>query len=472
LWDPVTADHPDSTPLRLIDVEEIRAGAGNDVIDLTDPNHGYGNITILGESGNDTIWSSEGNDTLDGGDGNDSISGGIGNDHLIGGIGNDILRGGPNGSVSGVFQSVTYDKDFSDDTVFPPLVEKQQLQHMETLGIEHGDLSITYDTTATLTFVNSVGSYKNMLGTYAIQSDGSIGDVHMAWDNLKAQHAGDQHTFNVSAGTDVGFFLIGDGWRANNMAVNNYDFSQGTLRFVYNYNGAGERAATINDDGSQVSLIYNDGSHDTVLQGHVYHSSERGGSYSLNTDDQVHMVSGLPDANNDSVLGISFEDKYNGGDSDFNDGWFNLTVASQTVQTLAVQDNDLLEGGAGNDTLYGGAGDDILNGGSGNDDLYGEEGADRFLFSNLGDGFDTVHDFTAGAGGDIVDISNILEGFDSLTDLISDFVRLTQQGSDVRVDINADGQGTDFVALAMIVGGTGGFDAQQLLDMGNLAAAA
>lgn len=472
LWDPATTGHPDATPLRLIDVEEIRAGAGNDVIDLTDPNHSYGDIKIYGEAGNDTIWSSAGNDMLDGGDNDDFIYGGVGNDHLIGGNGGDVLRGGPNGSVSGVFQSVTYDKDFSDDTVFPPLIEKQQLQHMETLGIAPGDLSIDYDTTATLTFVNSVGGYKNMLGVYAIQSDGSIGDVHMAWDNLKVQQAGDQYTFNVSAGTDIGFFLVSDGWRTNNMAINHYDFSQGTLRFVYNYQGAGERAATINDDGSHVSLVYNDGSHDILLQGNVFHSSERGGSYSLNTDHQVHMVSGLPDGNDDSVLGVSFEDKYNGGDQDYNDGWFSLTVASQTVQTLAVQDDDTLEGGAGNDTLYGGAGNDILDGGSGNDDLYGEEGADRFLFSNLGDGVDTVHDFTAGASGDVIDISHILEGFDPMTDMINDFVRMTQQGSDVRMDVNADGQGTDFVTLAVIVGGTGGLDAQQLLDMGNLAAAA
>ncbi len=474
LWDPVTSGHPDATPLRLIDIEEIRAGAGNDVIDLTDPNHSYGDIKILGEAGNDTIWSSAGNDTLDGGDNDDSIYGGIGNDHLIGGNGNDILRGGPNASVSGVFQSVTYDKDFSDDTVFPPLMEKQYLQHMETLGVAPGDLSIHFDSTATITLGESHAGYYNMVGVYDIAADGSIGNVRIAWENLHAVSAGATFSFDVTAGTDLGFFIIADGYRLNKNASNRYDFNDGSLQFIYHYHQADQREAAVGDDGNAVSLVYNDGhgSGDMVLQGHIYHSSERGGDYNLNTDDQVHMVSGLASANDTGTLRIGFEDLYNWGDADFDDAVFNLQISSQSVQYLAIQDNDVLEGGAGNDILYGGAGDDILNGGSGNDDLYGEEGADRFLFSNLGDGVDTVHDFTAGAGGDIIDISHILEGFDPLTDMINDFVRLTQQGSDVRMDINADGQGTDFVTLATIVGGTGGFDAQQLLDMGNLAAAA
>lgn len=471
LWDTTVVNHPDATPLRLIDVEEIRAGAGNDVIDLTDPNHSYGNIKIYGEAGNDTIWSSAGNDQLDGGADNDSLYGGIGNDILIGGTGNDILRGGPNSSVSGVLQTVTYDKDFSDDTVFPPLVERQHLQHMETLGVAAGDLGISFDSTATMTFIGSGAKYYNMVGAYDIAADGSIGNVHMAWENLHAISSGNTYTFDVTAGTDLGFFVVANGYKLNKYVSNHYDLDGGHLQFVYHYQQSDQRAAKIGDGGSDVSLVYNDGhgSGDILLKGNVYHSSERGGDYSLNTDDQVHMVSGLVSANQTDTLRIGFEDLYNWGDADFNDAVFDLKIAPQTFQQVAVQDDDILNGGDGNDVLYGGVGNDRLDGGSGNDDLYGEEGADRFIFSNLGNGVDTIHDFTAGNGKDIIDISSILQGYDPVSNAIGDFVRLAQQGSDVRLDINADGQGADFTTVAILTGGTGGYDVQQLLDMGNLA---
>ncbi len=467
LWDAVSPHHPDATALRLSDIEEIRAGNGNDAINLTDSTHSYGDIRIYGEAGNDTLWASSGNDLLDGGDGNDRLDGGVGNDRLSGGDGNDILRGGPNGSVSGVFQSVTYDKEFSDDTVFPPLVERQQLQHMETLGVAQNDLSVAYDTTATLTFLSSVGASDNMTGAYTINADGTISAVHMAWDNLHALQSGAQYTFDVTAGTDIGFFLISNGYNTNHQAQNHYDFSQGTLEFVYDYNGPNERAATINDAGSHVSLVYNNGGSDVVLQGYIFHSSERGGSYSLNVDNRVHMVSGLQDVHDTGTLGIGFENLYNGGDNDFNDAVFNVNFASRTVQTLLIQDNDTLEGGAGNDTLYGGAGDDILNGGLGSDILYGEEGSDRFLFTSMAESGDTIKDFMAGAGGDIIDISALLQGYDPLASVITDFVRLNQTGGNTELQVNADGQGTDFSTVATLENVTG-LNLGQLMAQGNL----
>ena len=48
----------------------------------------------------------------------------------------------------------------------------------------------------------------------------------------------------------------------------------------------------------------------------------------------------------------------------------------------------------------------MLNGGIGIDKLYGGEGADTFIL-NLGDGYATLHDFTA--GDDILKFTNIGE---------------------------------------------------------------
>jgi|AntAceMinimDraft_1070359.scaffolds.fasta_scaffold15478_1 hypothetical protein len=81
-----------------------------------------------------------------------------------------------------------------------------------------------------------------------------------------------------------------------------------------------------------------------------------------------------------------------------------------------------LNGDAGDDTLNGGAGDDLINGGAGNDTIVANGGADTI---STGTGVDvvrfatatttlatpdvtdvTVTDFTAGAGGDIIDLGD------------------------------------------------------------------
>jgi Ca2+-binding RTX toxin-like protein len=89
----ITTDDGSKSLARVLDVECLDAGAGNDVIDLTSNRFVLTNNTeILGKAGNDTIWAATGNDTIDGGTGNDTIDGGTGNDTLTGGIGNDTFQ--------------------------------------------------------------------------------------------------------------------------------------------------------------------------------------------------------------------------------------------------------------------------------------------------------------------------------------------------------------------------------------------
>lgn len=89
--------------------------------------------------------------------------------------------------------------------------------------------------------------------------------------------------------------------------------------------------------------------------------------------------------------------------------------------------NDLIVGGAGHDTLggqegndliFGGAGNDQITGGKGNDILTGGSGNDTFNFK-LGDGHDTITDFSAGdkinlysgyvAGKDVVTVRSVAD---------------------------------------------------------------
>jgi len=78
---------------RILDLEIINAGEGNDIVDLTSTNFILAQaVEINGEAGNDVLWGSNGNDSINGGDGNDTINGGAGFDDLSGGTGADIFQ--------------------------------------------------------------------------------------------------------------------------------------------------------------------------------------------------------------------------------------------------------------------------------------------------------------------------------------------------------------------------------------------
>ena len=85
------------------DIEQVRGGSGNDVINGSQSadtlDGGPGNDTIYGKAGDDSLLGGAGNDLLNGGDGNDTIRGGPGDDVLDGGLGTDLLDGGPGTNV-------------------------------------------------------------------------------------------------------------------------------------------------------------------------------------------------------------------------------------------------------------------------------------------------------------------------------------------------------------------------------------
>lgn len=64
---------------------------------------------------------------------------------------------------------------------------------------------------------------------------------------------------------------------------------------------------------------------------------------------------------------------------------------------------------------------------------------------------------------DNLDISDLLQGYDPVTDAINDFVQITTSGKDSILKINSDGVGNDFVHLATIVGVTGMTDEAALV---------
>ena len=95
---------------RLISIESIDAGAGDDLVDLTTLKFSLAGFSVLGGTGNDTVWGGPGADTLQGGDGIDVLLGGAGNDTLTGGSGNDVFLFAANSGQDTISDFATGDK--------------------------------------------------------------------------------------------------------------------------------------------------------------------------------------------------------------------------------------------------------------------------------------------------------------------------------------------------------------------------
>jgi len=158
---------------------------------------------------------------------------------------------------------------------------------------------------------------------------------------------------------------------------------------------------------------------------------------------------------NDNLQGRGATDIMHGGDG------------SDTIR--GGDDDDLLYGGADTDYLYGNADNDYLDGGAGVDALWGHTGADTFGFT-AGDAFtgsDNIKDFSL-ADGDKLDISDLLQGYDELTDLITDFVQITDNGTHSFLKVDVDGGADNFVQIAQMSFTTGLTDEESLETGGTL----
>jgi Ca2+-binding RTX toxin-like protein len=163
----------------------------------------------------------------------------------------------------------------------------------------------------------------------------------------------------------------------------------------------------------------------------------------------------------------------NNGDIDTASVAINVTNpinGSTSAETLnGTTDNDFLSGDAGDDTLVADAGKDILFGGTGSDTMTGDAGGDTFIWkSGDADGStDSITDFTLGMAGvgesDSIDISDLLQNEEN--NPLSDYLTVTDDGTDVSISVDVDGSGGDVDMIIMLEGiGTGLIDLNSLTE--------
>ncbi|MFT7386837.1 MAG: hypothetical protein ACI8VC_000072 [Candidatus Endobugula sp.] len=147
------------------------------------------------------------------------------------------------------------------------------------------------------------------------------------------------------------------------------------------------------------------------------------------------------------------------------------TAGADTLNDTAG--NDFLTGYAGGDTLIASAGQDILFGGMGSDTLTGGNDADTFFWqaADADGSTDTITDFVLGEAGtgtgstatDIIDLADLLQNEEN--GLLSDFLQITDDGTDVTITVDADGAG-GYTDLSIVIEdiGTGSIDLDALIN--------
>ncbi len=364
---------------------------------------------ILGNVGDNALFGDAGNDTVSGDAGDDVLLGDLGNDSLAGGAGNDVLFGDVgNDTVAGGTGDDVYNVDDTGD-----VVTEASNAGTDTVVASVGyTLGIYVENLTLATGAGDIAATGNAMNNIVTGNDGNNLLMGLAGNDVLTDDAGDD-TLNGGAGADS---MTG---------------------------GLGNDSYVVDN---ALDLVMED-----AMEG---------------TDSVLSSITHTLAANVENLT-LTGTAAINGTGN----GLGNAIAGNIGANLLSGLDGaDTLLGGAGNDTLTGGTGMDLLTGGQGTDTLTGGADSDRFDFNSLDGSVDTVTDFSSaapGMGGDVLDLADLLVGFDPMTSMIDNFVRYTQQGNDTRVQVNADGTGMDFVDVALLQG-VMGVSASQALANGNL----
>ena len=442
---------------------------------------------ISGGSGNDTLYglSGDGNDTLLGKDGDDYLSSAGGSDSLDGGAGNDKLLFDVSVSFGGNPNNLTMSGGEGNDTL--SLKGYSQINGHSLVSGGAGDdlirisLAISTPSGASLTATGGDGVDTYQFDTMYVSKTVPISMTYTIAD-FQVGNGGDR--IDLNGLLDVSF-ATGAGYKGGNP----FDSSVGTTRLTQS---GSDTLLQFDIDGVQGASSYF-----TVLKlENVNAATLTAFNFGGASPDGANPVAGVVlngTAGNDYLSGGWFNDTLIGGDG--NDslsggaGSSHLDGGSgdDSLVVRAGSGTNTLLGGDGNDSLIARAagGDNTLIGGDGNDTIEavggtadGGAGDDKFVVTGPSDalgrvltmtggagrdvyGFNfafdkfsgVVNDFSAGQGGDLIDVSYLLtvssimfNGYragDNPFAAGSGYLRLVQSGADTVLEWDRDGRLSD-----------------------------
>lgn len=400
---------------------------------------------ITGNSGVNILTGYAGNDTLDGMGGADTMIGGIGDDvYVVNHVGDVVIENDEEGTDT-VQSSISY-----------------------TLGDYLENLTLTGS--SSLTAIGNSGNNIIIGNTGANTLDGSTGADTMiggaGHDIYIVDDIGDTVIESAAQGTDTVRSYV------------SYTLTDEVERLELM--GSGD----LNGTGNVLSNILTGNSGNNTLDGGLGNDTLIGGS-----GDDVYIVDSASDVVSESASSgtdlVLSSVTYTISDADVENltltGSANINASGNSSANeltgnagdnvlSGANGNDILFGMDGNDSLNGGYGDDILSGGAGTDILTGASNADIFVFDIASYGsVDIVTDFST-AQGDALDIRDLLDGFDAGTHDITDWLRITDSGSNSIVEVDRDGVdgGYGWTQIATLNNVTGLTDEAALVVSNNL----
>jgi hypothetical protein len=204
------------------------------------------------------------------------------------------------------------------------LVEKQAVDSGAINGVPRELLTVAEDATVSVGFVSEEGKFKNSLGYYVLDTDGSFEDVGVVFADT-SELTEDVSTADLgqfTAGQEIGFFLINQGATRNADLDPNESFSL--------VNADGDPASILDGD---VRLFADDGSTTQEVVGDLFFTTDPTAGTEANELNDGGRTQALSGADAEGDLVIAFEDKNRGArsDSDFNDLLIKVTTGDGTT---------------------------------------------------------------------------------------------------------------------------------------------
>ena len=426
--------------------------------------------TIAGNNAANKLAGLLGDDTLTGNGGNDLLDGGAGADSLDGGTGNDLFV------IDSASDIVTERDGEGIDTVQSSLQATTLAAFVENLtlltGAEDGsgnELNNVITGNNDANVLDGAGGNDTLTG--AGGNDTIAGGAGI--DRMSGGLGND--FYNVDSSTDVALEASGQGvdtvTASAGFTLGNYVENLTLAAGAGDINGTGNSQANIISGNEGANRLAGSSGNDTISGGNGADTLDGGAgndSLSGGTGNDTYLVNAAGDIVAESGGGgtdtVQSAISYKlGADVE------NLTLlGTAAINGTGNGGDNLIAGNGAANRLDGGEGDDVLRGGAGNDTLTGGLGSDSFVRVSAGDGRDTITDFTLGAGGDKLDIGDVLVGYDA-GDNAAEFVQLVVSNGNtiVRIDTNGAAGGAQFTDAFVLVG-VAVTDPAQLVNDGNL----